>query len=82
MDASITITGRYPQIRIVPPLKLARIASGLTQEELGEKAGVTRRTIGALEAGASPRLRTAQALAAALTVPIEQLFPGEVGESP
>jgi DNA-binding XRE family transcriptional regulator len=58
----------YGDSRMVPPLKVARIASGLKQEELAELAGVTRQTIGALEGGGSPRLRTAQALADALGV--------------
>jgi DNA-binding XRE family transcriptional regulator len=63
-------------VRPVPPLKVARIAEGWTQEQLAELAGVTARTVGALEAGdASPRLRTARALADALGWSVADLFP-------
>jgi transcriptional regulator with XRE-family HTH domain len=65
----------YSGPRSVPALKVARIAHGLKQEELAELAGVTRQTIGDLESGGSPRLRTAQALSKALGVSVDQLFP-------
>jgi putative transcriptional regulator len=60
---------------MVPSLRIARVAADLTQAELAELAGVTRQTIGALEAGGSPRMNTAQALADALGVPVAELFP-------
>jgi putative transcriptional regulator len=39
------------EVKIANQLKLARTAVGLTQEELAERAGVTRQTIGLIEAG-------------------------------
>jgi transcriptional regulator with XRE-family HTH domain len=77
METLARIESVYGGQVTVPPLKVARIASGLKQEELAELAGVTRQTIGALEGGSSPRLRTAQALAEALGVPIAELFPAK-----
>ena len=47
----------------------------MTQAELAEKTGVTRQTINAIEQGKySPSLEVAFAIAAALEVPLEQVF--------
>jgi putative transcriptional regulator len=74
-DTSQGYGGQRTCRRPVRPLKVARIASGLKQEELAQLVGVSRQTIGALEAGSSPRLRTAQAIANALGIPLAELFP-------
>jgi transcriptional regulator with XRE-family HTH domain len=55
-------------------LKLARDHAGLKQEELGEMAGITRRSISAYEnAGLVPRPKICRALAQALNVSVEYL---------
>jgi putative transcriptional regulator len=47
----------------------------MTQAELAEKTGVTRQTINAIEQGKySPSLEVAFGIAAALEVPLEQVF--------
>ena len=49
--------------------------SEMTQEELAEKAGVTRQTIIALEGGKySPSLELAFRIALAFSVPLEEVF--------
>ncbi len=61
-------------------LRLCRVATGLTQEELAARSGVAAATIGRLEMGRhSPQGRTAQALANVFELPIEKLFP-DLGE--
>jgi len=52
----------------------------LTQEELAKRSGVSRKTIGRCEKGQRPSRLTALALARALNVEIEALFP-DVGGS-
>lgn len=61
----------------VSPLKLFRVASGLTQVELGAVSKVSRDQISRLEAGlvTSPQARTRKALAEALGQPESLLFP-------
>jgi transcriptional regulator with XRE-family HTH domain len=55
------------------------LLEGWSQQALAERAGIDRRTLGALEAGSSsPQLRTAEALAEALALEVAALFPGEV----
>ena len=61
-------------------LKLARIERGLTQTQLAEKAGVTRQTIGLIEAGGyNPALNLCIELARATGKTLDELFwnPGE-----
>lgn len=49
--------------------------SEMTQAELGERIGVTRQTIAAIEAGKySPSLEAAFRIAAVFKVPLEQVF--------
>ena len=57
------------------PLALARFLKGWTQAELGTHAGRSEHTVKRIEAGATPQLTTAIALARALGVGVETLFP-------
>ena len=55
--------------------KLRFLHGEMTQEELAEKAGVTRQTIIALEGGKySPSLELAFRIALAFGVPLEEVF--------
>jgi putative transcriptional regulator len=59
--------------------KLRFFASEMTQQELAEKAGVSRQTILAVEAGKySPSLELAFRIADAFGVPISEVFECEV----
>ncbi len=59
-------------------LRLARVAKGLTQQELAAAAGVSRQAISGLESGKfDPSLEVALAVAGALGVSVEELFAGE-----
>ena len=61
-------------------LKLARIEHGLTQSQLADLAGVTRQTIGLIEAGRyNPTLNLCIQLAKATGKTLDELFwnPGE-----
>lgn len=56
-------------------LKLARVEAGLTQAELAERAGVTRQTIGLIEAGGyNPTLNLCIQLAQATGKTLDELF--------
>lgn len=57
-------------------IKLARRKTGMTQKELGEKTGLTKDYIGALERGKmqNPSLQTMKKLSEALDTPIMDLF--------
>jgi putative transcriptional regulator len=56
-------------------LKLARVASGLTQAELAERVGVTRQTIGLIEAGGyNPTLNLCLRLARVTGKSLDELF--------
>ena len=56
-------------------VKLARIKAGLNQEELAEKADLSRGTIGAVERGEkSPTIETIGSIADALGIEIHKLF--------
>ena len=62
--------------RTAPPLKVFRVARDLTQGELAALAGVSRRTILALEKGQTrPQIKTARAIAHVLSCQAEVLFP-------
>jgi putative transcriptional regulator len=66
--------------RIENRLKLARIERGLTQSQLADKAGVTRQTIGLIEAGGyNPTLKLCIQLARATGKTLDELFwiPGD-----
>ena len=61
-------------------LKLARIERGLTQSQLADKAGVTRQTIGLIEAGGyNPTLNLCIQLARVTGKTLDELFwiPGD-----
>jgi putative transcriptional regulator len=56
-------------------MKLARVESGLTQTELADLVGVTRQTIGLIEAGGyNPTLNLCLKLARATGKTLDQLF--------
>lgn len=56
-------------------LKAARTAAGLTQAELAERVGVTRKTINTVENGVfTPSTTLALKLARALGLSVEALF--------
>ena len=61
--------------RLANGLKDLRAELGLTQADLAERVGVTRKTINTVENGVfTPSALLAIKLAAALSVPVEQLF--------
>lgn len=57
-------------------IRLLRFMHGeMTQAELGERIGLTRQTVAAIEAGKySPSLEAAFRIAAVFNVPLEQVF--------
>lgn len=56
-------------------IRIERMKLGLTLEELGEKVGVTKSSLSALENGKSaPRPRTAKRLCDVLGLEYEELF--------
>lgn len=56
-------------------LKVERIQKGLSQEELAEAVGVTRQTIGLIEAGNyNPTLRLCVAICRALGMTLNDIF--------
>lgn len=56
-------------------MKLARVESGLTQAQLADKVGVTRQTIGLIEAGGyNPTLNLCIRLARATNKTLDELF--------
>ena len=61
--------------RLANSLKEKRLALGLTQAELAERVGVTRKTINTVENGVFvPSTLLALKLARALSEPVELLF--------
>ena len=61
--------------RLANSLKAKRTELGLTQAELAFRVGVSRKTINTVENGVFvPSTTLAIKLAAALSVPVEQLF--------
>jgi putative transcriptional regulator len=61
--------------RLANSLKEKRTALGLTQAELAERVGVTRKTVNTVENGVFvPSALLAIKLAAALSEPVESLF--------
>ena len=63
------------EIVIKNDLKLARVAKGLTQQDLAEMVGVTRQTIGLIEAGNyNPTLKLCLLLAQATGRSLDELF--------
>ena len=61
--------------RLANSLKERRTELGLTQAELAERVGVTRKTVNTVENGVfTPSALLALKLARALNVPVEALF--------
>lgn len=61
--------------RLANRLKERRTELGLTQAELAERVGVTRKTVNTVENGVfTPSALLAIKLAKALNVPVERLF--------
>ena len=61
--------------RLANKLKERRTELSLTQAELAERVGVTRKTVNTVENGVfTPSALLALKLARALSVPVEQLF--------
>ena len=61
--------------RLTTTMKLQRARLGLTQAELAERAGITRKSINAIEAGSMvPSTILALKLAQVLGVTVEELF--------
>lgn len=59
----------------VSKLKIARIEMDLTQEDLANKVGVSRQTIGLIEAGKyNPSLNLCRNLAKAVNKTLDDLF--------
>ena len=56
-------------------LKIARIEKDLSQEQLAERLGVTRQTIGLIESGSyNPTLKLCVAICKALDKTLDELF--------
>lgn len=56
-------------------LKIARIAAGLSQDDLGKRIGYTRVTISNIETGKSiPSGQTMLKIAKAIGIPVEEIF--------
>jgi len=63
------------KIRLMNTLRVQRAKHDLTQEQLADLVGVTRKTINTLETGRFvPSTVLALKLATALGVPVEELF--------
>ena len=63
------------EIIIKNKLKLARVENDLTQEHLADLVGVTRQTIGLIEAGKyNPSLKLCLAMSKVLDKGLDQLF--------
>lgn len=65
-----------PEPRLTNQIRLLRfLASEMTQAELGQRVGLTRQTIAAIEAGKySPSLESAFRIADALGKPLVEVF--------
>jgi putative transcriptional regulator len=62
-------------IRVGNGLRVARTAAGFTQEELAELVGVSRQTIGLIEAGKyNPSLKLCLLLARSTGKTLDELF--------
>jgi transcriptional regulator with XRE-family HTH domain len=66
-----------------PPsaIRTVRLLSGLSQTQLAQRAGITRETVSRVENGGEPQRRTARAIADALGLDLEVLFPKKEKES-
>jgi DNA-binding XRE family transcriptional regulator len=64
------------------PVAVARFIRDLTQAELADRAGLNRDTIGRIERGELPTLRTAIAIADALDVDVADILPHNENDAP
>ena len=63
------------EARLEVSLKAVRQEAGITQGELAERAGVSRKTVNTIENGVfTPSVTVALLLARALDVPLDRLF--------
>ena len=63
------------ELQIRNELKLARVAAGLTQQQLADRVGVTRQTIGLIESGGyNPTIRLCLKLAQVTGKSLDELF--------
>ena len=63
------------ELRMGSRLKAVRTEAGLTQAELAERVGVSRKTVNTVENGVfTPSVLVALTLAQALGVPLDALF--------
>ncbi|MET4685379.1 helix-turn-helix transcriptional regulator [Brevundimonas faecalis] len=61
--------------RLIVKLKAVRTAAGLTQQELADRAGLSRKTVNTVENGVfTPSVLVALTLAQALDVALGELF--------
>ena len=61
--------------RVTNRITELRAAAGMSQAELGDRVGVTRQTVNAIEAGKySPSLEVAVKMARAFAVPLDAVF--------
>ena len=61
--------------RLVVKLKAVSTSAGLTQQELADRAGLSRKTVNTVENGVfTPSVLVALTLAQALGVPLDALF--------
>lgn len=80
MNRAIGIGADRSQLRLPRPsmknrLRALRVERGWTQTELGEKIGVSRQSVHAIESGKfDPSLPIAFAIATLLKLPIEEIF--------
>lgn len=78
MTTSIHSQGWIPEFQLSDRLRRVRESVGLSQDELGEAAGVGRATIARIESGkGTPRRATLIAIAFATGVSLEWLENGE-----
>ena len=71
----ISVFSRMTDLSSRNGVKLARVENDFTQAQLAERAGVTRQTIGLIEAGRfNPSLKLCIAIAKALNKTLDDLF--------